>query len=126
MDYTTAVLLKLKWLIYNFSLMEGQIMEQEIFEIISHGGDARGYAYEALKAAEDNLMGKAKELLIKAQEELDLAHNTQTKLIQAEINGQDLKMTLLMVHAQDQLMTAISEKHLIERMVSMYSKIHSK
>ncbi len=101
-------------------------MEQEIFEIISHGGDARNFAYEALKAARENLMEKSEELLNNAQEELDLAHNTQTKLIQAEINGEDFKMSLLMVHAQDQLMTAISEKSLIEQMVEMLKIIHKK
>lgn len=101
-------------------------MEQEIFEIISHGGDARGYAYESLKAARENEMDKAYQLLKKSQEELDLAHNTQTKLIQAELNGQDLKMSLLMVHAQDQLMTAIAEKNLIEQMVEMLKVIHNK
>lgn len=101
-------------------------MEQEIFEIISHGGDARGFAYEALKSAKENDIDKAKELLEKAQEELDLAHNTQTKLIQKELSGDDLKMSLLMVHAQDQLMTAISEKNLIEQMVEMFKIIHNK
>jgi cellobiose PTS system EIIA component len=101
-------------------------MEEEIFEIISHGGDARGYAYDALKAAKTNEMEKAETFLIKAQEELNLAHNTQTKLIQSELNGQDVKMSLLMVHAQDQLMTAISEKNLIEQMVEMLKIIHSK
>jgi cellobiose PTS system EIIA component len=101
-------------------------MEQEIFEIISHGGDARGFAYDALKAAKENMMDKAEEMLKNSQEELNLAHNTQTKLIQSEINGEDLKMTLLMVHAQDQLMTAISEKNLIEQMVEMLKIIHSK
>lgn len=99
-------------------------MEQEIFEIISHGGDARGFAYDALKAARENAMDMAEELLIKAQKELDLAHNTQTKLIQTEINGRELKMSLLMVHAQDQLMTAIAEKNLIEQMVEMLKIIH--
>ncbi|MDF2880556.1 MAG: mannose transporter subunit [Clostridiaceae bacterium] len=101
-------------------------MEQEIFEIISHGGDARGYAYEALKEAKEKNLDKAKELLVKAQDELDLAHNTQTKLIQAELNGNSLKMSLLMVHAQDQLMTAISEKNLIEQMVDMMKIVYNK
>lgn len=101
-------------------------LEQEIFEIISHCGDARGLAYDALKAARQKKIEKAKELLKKSQEELDLAHNTQTKLIQKEINGENLKMSLLMVHAQDQLMTAISEKNLIEQMVEMFDLIHSK
>ncbi|GLC29687.1 PTS lactose/cellobiose transporter subunit IIA [Clostridium omnivorum] len=101
-------------------------MEQEIFEIISHGGDARGFAYDALKAAREKEIQKAVELLKRAQDELDLAHNTQTKLIQAELNGEDLKMSLLMVHAQDQLMTAIAEKNLIEQMVEMLKIIHNK
>lgn len=100
-------------------------MEQEIFEIISHGGDARGYAYEALNEAKEKNLDKAKELLNKAQDELDLAHNTQTKLIQAELNGGNLKMSLLMVHAQDQLMTAISEKNLIEQMVDMLRIVYN-
>lgn len=101
-------------------------MEQEIFEIISHGGDSRGYTYEALTEARKNNMEKAEAFLIKAKEELNLAHNTQTKLIQAEINGDDIKMTLLMVHAQDQLMTAMSENNLVQEMIEMYKIIHSK
>ncbi len=95
-------------------------MEEEIFKMISHGGDARAYAYEALEAARTGDMVKAEEKLKTSQDELDLAHNTQTKLIQQEVNGEPLKMSLLMVHAQDQLMTAISEKCLIEQMIKMY------
>ncbi len=99
------------------------MQEAEIFEIISHGGDARGYALEALKAAREGNFEASEELIIKAQEELDIAHNTQTKLIQAELNGGELIMSLLMVHAQDQLMTAISEKALIEQMIEMCKEI---
>lgn len=99
-------------------------MENEIFEIISHGGNARAFAFEAVKAAEEGNLDKAESLLNKAQEELDLAHKTQTKLIQMEVNGENLQMTLLMVHAQDHLMTAISEKSLIEQMVRLYKIIH--
>ncbi|MCY6960058.1 MULTISPECIES: PTS lactose/cellobiose transporter subunit IIA [Clostridium] len=97
-------------------------MEEEIFNIISHGGDARALAYEALEQARNGHIKVAQEKLKKAQEELDLAHNTQTKLIQTELNGESIKMSLLMVHAQDQLMTAISEKCLIEQMVKMYEE----
>lgn len=101
-------------------------MENEIFEIISHGGNARAYAYDAVKAAQEGKIEEADDLLKNAQKELDLAHNTQTKLIQAEINGQSLQINLLMVHAQDHLMTAISEKNLIEQMVGLYKVIYKK
>lgn len=99
-------------------------MEEKIFEIISHGGDSRGYTFEALREARKNNMEEAEKLMAKAKEELHLAHNTQTSLIQSEINGEDVKMTLLMVHAQDQLMTAISENNLVEEMIEMYKVIH--
>ncbi|TDT51876.1 PTS lactose/cellobiose transporter subunit IIA [Fonticella tunisiensis] len=101
-------------------------MENEIFEIISHGGNARAFAFDAIKAAQEGKIEEAEELLKQAQEELDIAHNTQTKLIQAEINGHNLQMNLLMVHAQDHLMTAISEKNLIEHIVGLYKVLHEK
>lgn len=101
-------------------------MENEIFEIISHGGNARAFAYDAIKKAQEGKIKEAENLLKEAQKELDNAHNTQTKLIQAEINGQDLKMNLLMVHAQDHLMTAIAEKNLIEHIVKLYKVLNEK
>ncbi|WDV47235.1 PTS lactose/cellobiose transporter subunit IIA [Clostridiaceae bacterium M8S5] len=99
-------------------------MEQEIFEIILHGGDARALAYESLKLAKEGKIKEAKDKLIESQKELDLAHNTQTKLIQLEAGGNQYKISLLLIHAQDQLMTAICEKSLIENMVMMYEEIN--
>ncbi|PEB79866.1 PTS lactose/cellobiose transporter subunit IIA [Bacillus nitratireducens] len=97
--------------------------EMEIFEIISHGGNARGLAYEALTAAEEFNFERAEELINQAGEELSLAHRTQTKLIQAELNGVQSEKTLLMIHAQDHLMTAISEQKLIEHMIRIIKKL---
>lgn len=99
-------------------------MEQQIFEIILHGGDARGLAYEALELAKEGQVEKARLKLKESQKELDLAHNTQTKLIQTEVAGEEYKISLLLIHAQDQLMTAISEKSLIENMVDMCESIN--
>lgn len=99
--------------------------EQEvaIFTIISHGGNAKSLAYEALTAAEDNNFEKASTLMKEAEEELNKAHSMQTSLIQSEINGTAFEKSLLMIHAQDHLMTAISEKSLIERMITMHQKM---
>lgn len=101
------------------------MIEELIFEIISHTGEARGLIFDSLKAARSGEFEKAKELMDKSDEEMKVAHNFQTKLIQEEING-DLKVSLLMVHAQDQLMTAMSEQQLITEMIEMYKEIKSK
>lgn len=97
--------------------------EELVFEIILHGGNARGEAYDALKAAQEGDFERAKEHLKAADEEMKIAHKTQTSMIQGEINGEKVEMSLLMVHAQDHLMTAIAEKGLIENMIDLYKRI---
>ena len=95
----------------------------EIFEIISHSGNARGLALKHLKEAVEFNFEKAEELIKQGQEELNMAHKTQTKLIQAELNGVPSEKTLLMIHAQDHLMTAMSEQKLREHMIRIVKKL---
>ena len=54
--------------------------------------------------------------------ELGHAHKTQTALIQRELNGKTIEKSLLLIHAQDHLMTAISEQKLIEHMIKLIKK----
>lgn len=100
--------------------------EMDIFEIISHGGGARSLSYEALTAAEEGDFKKAEEIMQKAEEEMLEAHHTQTRLIQDELNDKPVEKSLLMIHAQDHLMTAIAEKNLIERMITLYKRLEAK
>lgn len=100
--------------------------EQIIFEIISHGGNAKSLAYEALDAATAFNFEQANELMAESDQEMSKAHNIQTELIQSEINGDKVQTSLLMIHAQDHLMTAISEKNLIEKMIELYQKLEEK
>lgn len=103
-------------------MTEAANMENEIFELIAYGGNARSLAYEALEAAEDYDFNKADEILKQSQEELSHAHKTQTTLIQRELNGKTIEKSLLLIHAQDHLMTAISEQKLIEHMIKLIKK----
>ncbi|MEG0296926.1 MAG: PTS lactose/cellobiose transporter subunit IIA [Clostridium sp.] len=101
-------------------------MEVIIFEIISHGGTAKGMAYEALAAAEKGNYKEAEDLMKQADEELLHAHHIQTDIIQAEAAGENTEVSVLFVHAQDHLMTAIEAKNLIECMIKMYKRMDSK
>ncbi len=101
-------------------------IETEIFELISFGGNARALAFDALKEAENENFSEAKKLMEEAEAELNKAHNTQTKLIQSEINGEEFEKSLLLIHAQDHLMTAISEQGLIRHMIRILEKVEEK
>ncbi|KGG79729.1 hypothetical protein Y919_10245 [Caloranaerobacter azorensis H53214] len=98
-------------------------MEEIIFKIIVHAGNARAKVYEALKHAQESDFEKAKECIDEAGKEVGIAHKTQTELIQREADGEKVEMSVLFVHAQDHLMTAIAEKGLIENMIDLYKRI---
>ncbi|MFV0551640.1 MAG: PTS lactose/cellobiose transporter subunit IIA [Anaerorhabdus sp.] len=101
-------------------------MEMIIFEIINYGGTAKGLAYEALEAAEQGDYEKAEQLLKESDENLVKAHQIQTTLIQDEAAGKHHDVTVLFVHAQDHLMTAMEARTLIEYIIKMHKKIDSK
>ena len=103
--------------------MDKEQMELVVFEIVNSAGTAKGLAYEALSEAEKGDFEKAENLLKEADEALLSAHNVQTEIIQAEVNGKGITPSVLFVHSQDHLMTAIESKTLIESMIKMYRRI---
>lgn len=96
--------------------------EQIVFTIIMHAGDARSHALEALRYAREGNNTEAEKSMAKAKTELVEAHHIQTELLQAEARGEKQEVNLLLIHAQDHLMTAILAKDLIEEMMLMYNK----
>lgn len=97
-------------------------MEIVIMELIVNSGNARSRAMEAIRAAKNGEFEKAKEKLAECEEDLGKAHNVQTSLIQNEANGDKAEVSLLLVHAQDHLMNAITIKDMAKEFVDMYEK----
>jgi PTS system cellobiose-specific IIA component len=99
------------------------VTEEVIFEIILHAGNARAEAYEGLRAAQNGDFIKAAGHLAAAEAEITAAHRVQTGMLQQEAQGKKLEVSLLVVHAQDHLMTALSEKTLIENMIELHKTV---
>ena len=100
--------------------------EQIVINLIVNAGSARSSAIEAIQYAKAGDIEKAEESLGNAKEAVNEAHHSQTEMIQAEIRGEKAPLSLLMVHAQDHLMTAIEARNLIEQMIKMYKFINDK
>lgn len=98
-------------------------MEEMIFKIIVNGGDARSRGMNAISEAKNGNILKAKALIEEAEEFLDKAHDVQTQLIQNEADGNKCEMSLLMVHAQDHLMNAMTVKDMAKEFIQMYEEI---
>lgn len=97
--------------------------ESKIMELIINGGDARGKALQAVEAAQKGEFAQADALMQESADALNEAHKMQAEIIRAEVNGESVPVTLLMVHAQDHLMNAITVKDLALQMIEMAKKI---
>ena len=84
--------------------MEG--IELICFQIISTVGNARSLYIEAIQAAKAGDFEKAEELIKEGEASFTEGHAAHGKLIQQEASGEATTMTLLLTHAEDQLMSA--------------------
>lgn len=101
-------------------------MEEIIMNLIVHSGEVRSYSMEAIQCAKNGDLNKARELIEKADEEMSKAHNVQSSLIQKEAGGEKIELSLLMVHAQDHLMTSMTVKSLAVEFIDVYEKFDDK
>ena len=98
-------------------------LEQFVFPIIGYAGEGKSLAHEALQMAKKNDFLKADELIKKSNEVILEAHHIQASLITKEADGDSIPITMLFVHAEDHLMSAISERELIREMIDILRRI---
>ena len=95
-------------------------LEEIIFNIIGYAGTARSMCFEALQLAKEGKIAEADALIVEAKDELLKVHGMQTQLIQSEAAGEKNEVSLLLIHAQDHLMTAMLAKDLIIELIDMH------
>lgn len=106
--------------------MTGQGLEEVAMQIILHAGDARTLVMESLKLLETENFAEAREKLRQASDELSLAHQSQTGIIQLEAQGIPQRSSLLFAHAQDTLMTIKSELNIAKQLIEIIAAVHLK
>lgn len=100
-------------------------VELIVMELIVHAGNSKTHAYNALEMVKEKKYLEAEEEMKKANDEILLAHGIQKSMITQEVNGEPMELSLLTIHAQDHLMTAISEKKLIEQLIELTKTINT-
>ncbi|MXQ49302.1 PTS lactose/cellobiose transporter subunit IIA [Streptococcus pneumoniae] len=93
---------------------------ESIMGLIMNSGEAKSNAMEAIAAAKKKDFNLASSELEKAQASLIKAHKSQTDLLTREAQGDKIELTLLTVHSQDHLMTAITFVDLAKEIVALY------
>ncbi len=84
--------------------MEG--LELTAFQIISSVGTARSCYIEAIQAAKKGDYEEAEKLIKEGDEAFIEGHDAHAGLLQKEASGEGTTVNLLILHAEDQLMSA--------------------
>lgn len=104
--------------------MTTETMQQLSFMIILHAGNARSSAFEAIAAAKRGERDVMEAKMREADEAFLEAHQLQTELLQEEARGTTSEMSVLLVHAQDHLMTAMTVKELALEMNEIITRLN--
>ncbi|MCI9200829.1 MAG: PTS lactose/cellobiose transporter subunit IIA [Lachnospiraceae bacterium] len=95
-------------------------------QIIMNAGDARLSVKDALSHAKAFDFTEAENKMEEAKKFIVQAHKSQTEVIQSEANGKKYEYSMLFAHAQDTLMTIMSEIQLAEQMIDILKIISHK
>ncbi|MEY9867383.1 PTS system cellobiose-specific IIA component [Peribacillus sp. B2I2] len=101
--------------------MEG--MEAVAFQIISNVGTAKSLIMEALYEAREGRYESAEKKLKESRTHMLEGHHAHAGLIQQEASGQKVEISLLLMHAEDQMMSAETISDLVAEMIRMYREM---
>ena len=98
-------------------------LELVSFQIISAVGVAKSFYIEAMKIAEKGDFDLAK--IKEGDQEFVKGHEAHAGLIQKEANGEKVVPNILLMHAEDQLMSAETIKMMALEIIKLNQRLYS-
>ncbi|MEZ8819564.1 PTS lactose/cellobiose transporter subunit IIA [Vibrio sp. 10N.222.54.A1] len=98
-------------------------LESTVMELIINAGESKSLAMQALQNAKKGEWAEVDSLLTQSTEASKRAHKVQTELIGMDEGEGKVPVNLIMVHAQDHIMTAMLARELIEELINLHRKI---
>ncbi|EOS59302.1 hypothetical protein C815_02280 [Firmicutes bacterium M10-2] len=93
------------------------------FQLISNAGMAKSAFVEAIRAAEEEKFELANQKMSEGKEFLIQGHTVHASVIQKEAAGEKTETSLLLIHAEDQLMSAEMTELLANTIIAQAKKI---
>ncbi|MEC5317553.1 PTS lactose/cellobiose transporter subunit IIA [Brenneria populi subsp. brevivirga] len=100
-------------------------MESTVMELIINAGESRSYAMEALRAAKQGQWEQVDEKLAASAAALKRAHDVQTMLIGMDEGCGKVQVNLILVHAQDHIMTSMLARELISELIDVQRQMQN-
>ncbi|MBF0724805.1 PTS lactose/cellobiose transporter subunit IIA [Enterococcus gallinarum] len=96
---------------------------ESVMGLIIYSGNAKSDAMEAISAAKKGDFDEAATKIKTAENAIVEAHHTQTSMLTNEAKGNAAEITLLTIHSQDHLMTAIAFCDLAKEIIDLHRLI---
>jgi PTS system cellobiose-specific IIA component len=100
-------------------------LNQAGMQIICHAGDARTQIMKALDCVSDSAFEEARGLTAEARKLIAKAHGIQTDVITFFLEKEPV-YSFIFNHAQDTLMTIMTEINLVEKLIGVFAKFEGK
>lgn len=96
--------------------------EELVMGLIVNAGQCKSLAFQALQQAKKGHMDESAALMEQSEAAAKEAHSVQTQLIEYDEGEGKVPVHLIMVHAQDHLMTAMLAKELIQEFIELHQR----
>ncbi|NCB32932.1 MAG: PTS lactose/cellobiose transporter subunit IIA [Erysipelotrichia bacterium] len=106
--------------------MQNEDIKMIAYEIIAFSGEATDFYYKALSSYKKNDEAEANQFIEKGDESLNKAHKKQMDLIVNETNGSEIPYCIIMEHAQDHLMNAMTVKNMVKELGELYALLKTR
>lgn len=104
-------------------IMEG--MEMICFNIISSVGMAKSSYVEAMRAAAQGDYALSEEKMKEGDTYYSKGHDAHLDLVSQEMNGNKVEVSIILMHAEDQMMAAEVVRVMAEENIKMSKKIQA-
>ena len=94
------------------------------FQVITYVGTARSCFINAIQSAKAGKFDEATDLMKQGDDAFVEGHHGHSALAEKEANGELDKVGLLLLHAEDQLMSAEAFRTIAEEFIAVYKRLY--
>ncbi|RRF97797.1 MAG: PTS lactose/cellobiose transporter subunit IIA [Coriobacteriaceae bacterium] len=105
--------------------MTDEEMELTCFSLITAAGAAKSLYMQAAQEASNGNFDAAEKCIKDADEALIKGHAPHTEMIQKEAAGEHTPISILLVHAEDQMVSTETFKVMAQQAIALYRRIHA-
>lgn len=102
--------------------MKKEEVQQMAFMMIAYAGSAFDHFYRAIEFARNADFTSCDEEMKHGVSDLNNAHRSQSELLTAEVNEEDIPFSIIMTHAQDHLSMAIFSQRTANEFIYLYKE----